>query len=504
MPYSLFIVTVPAKIKAAKTADLGVGAPAKSEESQSVTPIALKVRNFIKESANCEWISEEPFLNGKAWWTSFLFTCDQDSSEATVGALCVLGVGQTVAAAARMEAKGKGMILVLPIDIQRIGSRPKVCGHPAGVPYGTSFLSPPSSVNKQPDIVEENTTLTTIESDFDAEEDIEETDESIQMKLQEEDSSGRKFTATFTETIKSRITVDSVIQYVCSASEISFDYVMLIVNAAIIACTGLVTNNTVVIVASMLVSPLMGPIMAATFGAVVESGYLIKRGIIAEVLGLCMCILIGFIGGLCSAPFCGHTWPTNEMASRGVPSALWTGVAIAVPSGFGAALSITGNNTSSLVGVAISASLLPPAVNCGVLLASLALKNSGYIGTDNPAVVNGETTTFDDTSAAISLGVTLVNVMLINICGYIMFRVKGLGSSSNFWSTHVQNTRKYHRALRDPARKDKYEQAFEKAKDEKQDSFREHPMDMIKASIHFNPFAKHSASEVSEPTLETA
>lgn len=166
----------------------------------------------------------------------------------------------------------------------------------------------------------------------------------------------------------------------------------------------------------------LGPIMAFTFGLVIDSRSLMKRGTFSELVGLLMCILIGFIGGLCAAPFCGHSWPTEEMASRGVPRALWTGVAIAVPSGFGAALSITGNNTSSLVGVAISASLLPPAVNCGVLLAAMALRNTGLIATDNEVIVNGDPQTFEDTAALISLCVTLINVLLINICAYIMFK----------------------------------------------------------------------------------
>jgi uncharacterized membrane protein len=48
---------------------------------------------------------------------------------------------------------------------------------------------------------------------------------------------------------------------------------------------------------------------------------------------------------------------------------LSTGALIAIPSGIGVALSILGDNTSSLVGVAISASLLPPAVNTGMLVA---------------------------------------------------------------------------------------------------------------------------------------
>lgn len=51
------------------------------------------------------------------------------------------------------------------------------------------------------------------------------------------------------------------------------------------------------------------------------------------------------------------------VVDRGMLRSLWVGVLIALPSGAGVALSILGGNTGSLVGVAISASLLPPAVN---------------------------------------------------------------------------------------------------------------------------------------------
>jgi len=57
------------------------------------------------------------------------------------------------------------------------------------------------------------------------------------------------------------------------------------------------------------------------------------------------------------------------MAGRGTLTGLLIGLCIAIPSGVGVALSVLGNNTSSLVGVAISASLLPPAVNTGLLWA---------------------------------------------------------------------------------------------------------------------------------------
>lgn len=54
-------------------------------------------------------------------------------------------------------------------------------------------------------------------------------------------------------------------------------------------------------------------------------------------------------------------WPTQEMLSRGTRTTFLCGFPIAFFSGLGVALSVLDDQTSSLVGVAISASLLPPA-----------------------------------------------------------------------------------------------------------------------------------------------
>jgi len=51
------------------------------------------------------------------------------------------------------------------------------------------------------------------------------------------------------------------------------------------------------------------------------------------------------------------------MTCRGLVHNMWVGVLIALPSGAGVALAILAGNTESLVGVAISAALLEPAVN---------------------------------------------------------------------------------------------------------------------------------------------
>ena len=56
-----------------------------------------------------------------------------------------------------------------------------------------------------------------------------------------------------------------------------------------------------------------------------------------------------------------YNFPTEEMSSRATWQGILVGLAIAIPSGAGVGLSVLNHNTSSLVGVAISASLLPPA-----------------------------------------------------------------------------------------------------------------------------------------------
>ena len=60
--------------------------------------------------------------------------------------------------------------------------------------------------------------------------------------------------------------------------------------------------------------------------------------------------------------------PTSEMFSRGQRETLLAGIPIAFFSGLGVALSVLDDQTSSLVGVAISASLLPPAGKCRFLI----------------------------------------------------------------------------------------------------------------------------------------
>jgi len=101
----------------------------------------------------------------------------------------------------------------------------------------------------------------------------------------------------FYKSIKSRLIVAEVIKRIEGASEFSFDYVCLLIVAACLAFMGLVENSSVILVASMLVSPIMGPILAIVFGTCIKNKKLVKIGVYRELYSLAICILCGFIFG---------------------------------------------------------------------------------------------------------------------------------------------------------------------------------------------------------------
>ena len=85
-----------------------------------------------------------------------------------------------------------------------------------------------------------------------------------------------------------------------------------------------------------------------------------------------MCLGVGVLIGACTAPLYTHfpdfigALTQNEIVGRGKWQALASGFFVAAPSGVGVALAVTGGGINALVGVAISAALLPPVVNAGL------------------------------------------------------------------------------------------------------------------------------------------
>jgi|MDTB01.3.fsa_nt_gb hypothetical protein len=72
---------------------------------------------------------------------------------------------------------------------------------------------------------------------------------------------GTNFVSNFLNSVNSRVVVEEVIGNVRAGAIFSFDYLLLVIVASMIAAVGLGSNNVVAIVASMLVSPIVSKII---------------------------------------------------------------------------------------------------------------------------------------------------------------------------------------------------------------------------------------------------
>jgi len=239
-----------------------------------------------------------------------------------------------------------------------------------------------------------------------------------------------------------RLSMTEVYETIDAQSHLTFNYVAMVCTAAFIAAIGLVSDSPTTVVASMLLSPLMGPILSLTLGIFVSSHEMTARGFRNEAWGLFIALLIGMGTGFVIAPFHGpggvpggwasYELRSEEMETRGDLWNLLTGFAIAIPSGVGVSLAITGGGINALVGVAISAALLPPIVNSGIGLAMGLF----YAGAGHP----GESDHFLMLSL-VSCLLFVVNLITILLVGLFMFRLKNvepLKDRSAEWRTGMQ------------------------------------------------------------------
>ncbi|MHA2140080.1 MAG: DUF389 domain-containing protein [Candidatus Thorarchaeota archaeon] len=220
------------------------------------------------------------------------------------------------------------------------------------------------------------------------------------------------------------LAVEEIYENVKSQSSLSFDFIAFTIFAAAMAGFGLILNNVTIIVASMLLSPLMGPMLGVALGYVVQDRNLFVKGTVNELISLGLSLAVGVVLALILAvanPIFMIQVENNvsggiftEITRRGgipisFPFSPWD-VGVAIFSGAAVAISVTRGDMSSLVGVAISAALMPPAVNASLMVVLGALTGS---------------------SVGVSIGVNSflllgMNIILIDIFAIVMFRIKRL------------------------------------------------------------------------------
>jgi len=136
-----------------------------------------------------------------------------------------------------------------------------------------------------------------------------------------------------------------------------------------IATFGLVQNSPAVIIGAMLISPLMGPIMATGMALAVGDLYLGIKAVLNLLISVTVSIAFsGFLAWL--LPF--HS-PTPEILARTNPNLLDLGIALL--SGLAGSVVVSrggGDGATALPGVAIAVALMPPLCTMGFGLGSSA------------------------------------------------------------------------------------------------------------------------------------
>lgn len=154
-------------------------------------------------------------------------------------------------------------------------------------------------------------------------------------------------------------------QRILSDATIEGTNLIVLVMAIMIACIGLNLNSVAVIIGAMLISPLMGGIVATGYGMATYDVPFIRKSLIKLSFQVGLAVLTASIYFLLSP----LTSPTDEMLARTTPT-IWD-VLVAFCGGIAGAVGNTRKEKSNVIpGVAIATALMPPLCTAGYGLAS--------------------------------------------------------------------------------------------------------------------------------------
>ncbi|NBD73503.1 DUF389 domain-containing protein [Patescibacteria group bacterium] len=143
-----------------------------------------------------------------------------------------------------------------------------------------------------------------------------------------------------------------------------FDFFLLIVLAVLMATIGLLIDSASVVIGSMLIAPILYPVLSLALSVTLSDYALFYRSVVtlgkAAALGVGLALLTTVLSP-------GELTMTNELVGRVEPSLAY--FMIAVISGLAVAYSLFQPELNeAFPGIAVSVALLPPLASAGVML----------------------------------------------------------------------------------------------------------------------------------------
>lgn len=165
-----------------------------------------------------------------------------------------------------------------------------------------------------------------------------------------------------------RVSREELLDDVTAASQLSWNYVAMVVLSVGVVAIGLVRDSAAVVIGGMVLAPLLGPNIALGFAATLADGKLaaqaLRTGAVGFAIALSLAIGVGLAfgieldasGGIASA----------EIRTRTLPHVL--DLLLAFAAGVAGAMSFTTALSTSLVGVMVAVALMPPLAVLGMCL----------------------------------------------------------------------------------------------------------------------------------------
>jgi len=145
-------------------------------------------------------------------------------------------------------------------------------------------------------------------------------------------------------------------------------YAMMVLSA-LIATVGLLADSPAIVVGSMVIAPVVGPVLTAGVGAVLADRRMVVGSIRLQAVGLALSVLAAFalslvLKALALAPPILDVSSIELIGVRLAPNTV--ALIVAVAAGGAAAIGLSTKGPMSLIGVMIAAALIPAAAASGI------------------------------------------------------------------------------------------------------------------------------------------
>lgn len=167
---------------------------------------------------------------------------------------------------------------------------------------------------------------------------------------------------------------DVVVASVLDGGTATPRYLFMAMMSCGIAILGLLQSSAAVVIGAMLISPLMGPIMQLGFSLCVIDFRMMRRALIALLIGTALALLVSYLI-VKASPI---REATSEILARTQPTLF--DLMVAVFSGLAGAYAAITRKGETIVGVAIATALMPPlaVVGYGLAVGSMTIAGNAF------------------------------------------------------------------------------------------------------------------------------